>query len=177
MIDEAVDLLCSSLKATQMLQRLSRHWWELFPLPPYLETRIPSGWSPEVLSSRIPGFSWLPLRSQPQTQPAPRRDSLHSNTKPHVSPPKHADPLDMSQYYTFLIYFLWFRTSLCRFMNTRGGDPFSPNSALFNLAIPGLSFYSSGYSYDIKSLKSWVASFGAWHLVHVKWSGFNISFP
>lgn len=40
-----------------------------------------------------------------------------------------------------------------------------------------MSFYSSGYRYDIKSLRSWAALFGAWHLVHVKWLGSDISFP
>lgn len=40
-----------------------------------------------------------------------------------------------------------------------------------------MSLYSSGYSYDIKSLKSWAALFGVWHLAYVKWLGSDISFP
>lgn len=97
--------------------------------------RIPSGWSPEVLSSRIPGFSWLHFHNQLHVQLALRRDGPYSNTEPRVSPLKHANPLGVSQYYTFVIYFLWFRTPSSRFMNTRCEDQFSHTSALFNLAI------------------------------------------
>ena len=105
-----------------------------------LEARIPGGWSPKVLSSRIPGFSWFHFHNQLQTHPALRKDSPHSNPKTRVSPPKHANPLGVSQYYTFVIYFLWFGTSSCRFMNTRREDQFSPTSALFNLAILDWAF-------------------------------------
>lgn len=124
----------SFLKATRMWRWLSRNLWDLFP-PPHLEARIPSGWSSEVLSSGIQHF--LGFASTIKI-------IVHWEETVLTVTPKHTDPLDMNQYYTLLIYFLWFTTSSCRFMKTRRGDQFRPNSALFNLAIPGLSLYSSG---------------------------------
>lgn len=123
------------LKATLMALKASV--WDFFPLPLHLEGKIPSEWSTEELFSRILGFSWLHHHKQPQTQPPLRRDSFHCKNEPHVSSPKHTALLDVNQYYTLLIYFLWFRAFSCRFMNSRCGDQFSSNSALFYLAILG----------------------------------------
>lgn len=154
-------------RATLMSQRLSRNLWNLFPSP-YWETRIPSARSPEALSS---GIQHLLGSTSTIKLNMPWEETVLTAT------PKHTDPLDMNQYYTLLIYFLWFTTSSGRFTKTKRGVQSSSNSALFNLAIPELSFYSSGCSYDSKSLKGWAAFFGAWHLVHVKRLGSDISFP
>lgn len=175
--NEAVGLLGKPWNATLMSQWLPRHRWGWFPPPSpgrqgsqvdnllrccLLESQEFLG-STSVASSTL----GLPLEET----------VLTATLSPHVSPPKHANPLGVSHYYTFVIYFLWFRTPSYRFMNTRREDQFSPTSALFKLAPSGMSFYSGGYRYDIKSLRSWAALFGAWHLMHVKWLGSDISFP